>query len=69
MDSGNILSIMLTASGGTLMSDNAVQCIAAPSVTWAQRNDSLISYNVSQVCCVMCVCECKLACASHRCYH
>ena len=51
VDSGNILGIMLTASGGTLMSSNVMQCIAAPSVTWAQRNDSYLSYNAAQVCC------------------
>ena len=50
VDSGNILSIMVLASGGTLMSGNVKQCIAAPSVTWGQRTDSYISYNATQVC-------------------
>ena len=49
VNSGNILSIMVLANGGTLMAGNAKQCIAAPSVTWGQRTDSLISYNASQV--------------------
>ena len=57
-DDGHVLDIMLAAGGGTLMLENAAQCIAAPSVSWGQRNDSYISYNVSQVCrlpCVPCV--------------
>ena len=53
VDSGNVLSVQLTASGGTLMSGNAMQCIAAPSVTWGQRTDSYISYNATQVCCAV----------------
>ena len=49
-DDGNVLVVMLAADGGTLMTVNAAQCIAAPSVTWGQRNDSYIAYDVSQVC-------------------
>ena len=58
VDSGNILSIMLTASGGTLMSSNAMQCIVAPSVTWGQRKDAYISYNATQVCHVVAALRC-----------
>ena len=47
-DLGNILSIELGASGGTYVADNPSLCIEAPSVTWAQRSDSYISYNATQ---------------------
>ena len=48
MDLGNILRIELIASGGTYVANNPSLCIATPSVTWSQRNNSYISYNATQ---------------------
>ena len=50
-DVGTLLLIQLPAAGSTYIAGNSEQCIAAPSVTWSQRNDSYLSYNAAQVCC------------------
>ena len=45
---GNILDIQLGASGGTYVWDNPALCFTAP-LQWAQRKESLIAYDLSQV--------------------
>ena len=46
-DLGSLLAFQLAASGGTYVADNPSLCIETPSVTWAQRSDSYISYNAT----------------------
>ena len=43
-----MLSIGLGTAGGTYVANNPQLCIATPSVTWSQRNNSYISYNGTQ---------------------
>ena len=44
-----ILTIQLSASLGTLVTNNSVLCFEA-DLAWNQRNDSLLEYALAQVC-------------------
>ena len=49
VDVWNTLDIQVTQSSGTLVVNNSQLCVS-PSLLWGQRKDSLIEYNISQVC-------------------
>ena len=49
VDVWNTLDIQVTQPGGSLVVNNSQLCVG-PSLLWGQRKDSLIEYNISQVC-------------------